>query len=102
MKFAKFLRTPNLKNISERLLLKIKDDKHLHRSILLLQLADTYDNNNKPVDILVIDSEEIPGKTHYLLRRAVVRHDKETVKVRIVFDGSAKVDQCTSLNEALY
>ena len=71
------------------------------KHLLLLQLADTYDNN-KPVDILVVDSEGIPGKTHYLLHRAVVRHDKETAKVRIVFDGSAKVDQCTSLNEALY
>ena len=44
----------------------------------------------------------MPGKTHYLPYRAVLRHDKETTKVRIVFDGSVKVDQCTSLNEALY
>ena len=27
---------------------------------------------------------------------------KKQTKVRIVFDGSAKIDQCTSLNEALY
>ena len=44
----------------------------------------------------------MPGKTRYLLQGAVARHDKETTKVRIVFDGSAKVDQCTSLNQALY
>ena len=31
-----------------------------------------------------------------------MRHDKEKTKDRIVFDGSAKVDQCTSLNEALH
>ena len=44
----------------------------------------------------------MPGKTRYLLQGAVARHDKETTKVRIVFDGSAKVDQRTSLNQALY
>ena len=44
----------------------------------------------------------MPGKTRYLIHRAVARHDKETTKVRIVFDGSAKFDQCTSLNQALY
>ena len=49
-----------------------------------------------------VDDEGIPAKTHYLLHRAVVRHDKKTTKVRNVFDSSAKVDQCTSLNEALY
>ena len=48
------------------------------------------------------DNEGIPGKTHYLLHRAVVRHDKEATKFRIVSDGSAKVDKCISLNEALY
>ena len=31
-----------------------------------------------------------------------MRHDKETTNVRIVFDGSAKVDRCTPLNEALF
>ena len=48
------------------------------------------------------DDEGIPGKTLYLPHRAFVRHDKETAKVRIIFKSSAKVDQCTSLNEALY
>ena len=48
------------------------------------------------------DDEGIPGKTHYLPHRVAVWRDKEKTKVGIVFDGSAKVDQCTSLNEALY
>ena len=47
-----------------------------------------------------VGNDGIPGKTYYLPHRVVMRHDKETTKVRIVFDGSAKVDQCTFLNEA--
>ena len=32
----------------------------------------------------------------------MVRQGKEATKFRIVCDGSAKVGQCTYLNEALY
>ena len=46
--------------------------------------------------------EGIPGKTHYLLHRAIVRHNKEATKFGIVFDDSTKVDQCRSLNEDFY
>ena len=49
-----------------------------------------------------VNDEGIPRKTHYLPHRTAVRHDEETSKVRIVFDDSAKVDQYTSLNKALY
>ena len=49
-----------------------------------------------------VDDEETQGKAYYLPHRAVMGSDKETTKVCIIFDGSAKVDQCTSLNEGLY
>ena len=41
-------------------------------------------------------------KTHYLPHRAVVRCDKETTKVRVVFDASAKNGNEPSLNDCLY
>ena len=43
----------------------------------------------------------VVGKVHYLPHRAVIRLDKETTKVRVVFDDSAK-SQCTSLNDCIY
>ncbi|XP_065665735.1 uncharacterized protein LOC136087157 [Hydra vulgaris] len=42
-----------------------------------------------------------PGKVHYLPHRAVLRDDKETTKLRVVFDGSAK-EGGPSINESLY
>ncbi|XP_065665647.1 uncharacterized protein LOC136087069 [Hydra vulgaris] len=42
-----------------------------------------------------------PGKVHYLPHRAVLRDDKETTKLRAVFDGSAK-EGGPSVNESLY
>ena len=41
------------------------------------------------------------GKVHYLPHHAVVRQDKETTKLRVVYDASAKSDG-PSLNNCLY
>ena len=42
-----------------------------------------------------------PGKSHYLPHRPVIREDKETTKIRPVFDASCKVNG-PSLNDCLY
>ena len=44
----------------------------------------------------------VVGKTHCLTHRAVVRCDKETTKVRAIFDASAKNGNEPSLNDCLY
>ena len=41
------------------------------------------------------------GKTHYLPHRAIIRDDKSTTKIRIVFDASSK-KQGPSLNDCLH
>ena len=41
------------------------------------------------------------GKVHYLPHHAVIRRDKSTTKMRIVYDASAK-DNGPSLNDCLY
>jgi hypothetical protein len=42
-----------------------------------------------------------PGQVHYLPHRPVIRNDKDTTKIRAVFDASCKVNG-PSLNECLY
>ena len=44
----------------------------------------------------------VVGKTHYLAHRAVVRCDKETTKVHVVFDVLAKNGNKPSLNDCLH
>ena len=58
---------------------------------------------NKGIVQKVEDTEEPTGssKVHYLPHHAVVRQDKQTTKLRIVYDASAKCDG-PSLNECLY
>ena len=41
------------------------------------------------------------GNTHYLPHKPVIREDKRTTKLRMVYDASAKEKGCVSLNECL-
>ena len=44
----------------------------------------------------------IVGQTHYLPHKSVVRDEKATTKLQIVFDASAKANGSHSLNDCLY
>ena len=48
------------------------------------------------------DEEVDVGDVTYLPHRAVIREDKQSTKVRIVFDASAKGSNGVSLNDCLY
>ena len=69
----------------------------------------------KEYDSIIKDQEEreiiervepngssVIGKTHYLAHHPVIRQDKETTKVRLVYDASAKDGSGVSLNQCLY
>ena len=47
------------------------------------------------------DNNTILGRVHYPLQRGVLREDRDTAKLRIVFDASAKVINELSLNDIL-
>ncbi|XP_064462067.1 uncharacterized protein LOC135372371 [Ornithodoros turicata] len=49
----------------------------------------------------VTDPEVNSGPVYYMPHHAVIRRDRETTKVRIVFYASSKASGCVSLNEAL-
>ena len=61
------------------------------------------DYKNKGIVEVVHDPgwDTEPGGVHYLPHRAVIRADKETTKVRVVFDASANVESSPSLNQCL-
>ena len=48
------------------------------------------------------NSSSVVGKTHYLAHHPVIRQDRETTKVRLVYDASAKDSSGVSLNQCLY
>ena len=43
-----------------------------------------------------------PGKAFDLPHRAVIKQDRTAAKAQIIFDGSAKTKDNTSLNDCLY
>ena len=53
------------------------------------------------VEVVEKPSEEEVGKVHYIPHHAVIRRDKLTTKLRVVFDASAKSDG-VALNDCLY
>ena len=53
------------------------------------------------VEMVPQDQMPPPGDVHYLPHRTVVRLDRETTKVRVLYDASSKVFR-PSLNDCLH
>ena len=56
---------------------------------------------NGIVEVVEKPSDGVVGKTHYLPHHAVIRRDKETTKLRVVYDASARSNGA-ALNDCLY
>ena len=67
------------------------------------QILKHYDEVIKDgiVEIVTQGKEMGAGKVHYLPHREVIRMDKETTKIRVVYDASAKRNG-PNLNDCLY
>ncbi|XP_066918693.1 uncharacterized protein [Clytia hemisphaerica] len=96
-------------SLPDHYLLSKKRLDSLHNRIgknpeLFEQYSAVFDDQlSKGVIELVLDDD--PGEPHmvtYLPHREVVRPDKITTKVRVVFDASAKYRDGVSLNDVLY
>ena len=73
----------------------------LDKSPEIMKQCDEIMRNQLNLGIIEVESKPTVGEVTYLPHRYVIREDKETTKVRVVFDGSAKV-KGPSLNECLY
>ena len=76
--------------------------KKFKNRLTLENLVQKYDGQNKIIEKVPFDEvPKNPGPDHYLPHRPVLREDKETTKIRAVFDGSCASDR-PSLNDCLY
>ena len=77
---------------------------HLKRNHpdILQKVDDIFREQEKEGIIEDADDQSMEvGNVHYLPHRPIVRDDKDTSKVRVVFDASAKVKGGISLNDVL-
>ena len=76
--------------------------RRLKRSPELLKNNDSIIREQLALGIVKpVEGSNAFSRIHYLPHHAVVRHNKSTTKLRIVYDASAKADG-PSLNECLY
>ena len=92
---------PDNYNISSNRLISLMS-KLVKKTLLCAEYDKVIKNYIAEGIVETVDSPGEPGSVHYLPHRAVVREDKETTKVRIVFDASAKLRNEPSLNDCLY
>ena len=76
---------------------KLDNDPQLKRDY-----KDVFESYERDDMIEEVKDSGIPGKIHYLPHHPVVRSDKETTKVRPVFDASSKEKGGKSLNDFLH
>jgi hypothetical protein len=78
--------------------------KRLRQTPDVLQQYDNTIREQIQAGIVEDTPLEIKGSTqvHYLPHHAVIRTDKSTTKLRVVYDASAKTDGNPSLNECLH
>ena len=78
--------------------------KRLRKEPELLHRYDSIIQEQLALGIIVpasVNETRTSAKLHYLPHHAVVRHDKDTTKIRIVYDASAKTSG-PSLNDCLH
>ena len=93
---------PDNYEICKNRLINLK--KLLIKDKTLSQYKDIFLDYEKQGIIEKVPLEEIPqppGKVHYLAQRSVIRSDRETTKIRAVFDASCS-NSGPSLNDCLY
>ena len=84
--------------------MKIKELNRLHKEPEVLKEYDSVIKEQIERGIVeVADTEARPGTNpvHYIPHHAVIRRDKSTTRLRIVYDASAKSDGA-SLNDCLH
>jgi len=89
----------------------VVSQRRLQSTVKKLKSQGIYDEYDEIIKQYEKDSiiEKVPsnemskesGNVHYLPHRAVVREDRQTTKIRVVFDASCKVNG-PSLNDCLY
>ena len=88
----------------------VKEDWSLTRRPQSEEITQEYDaviqdQLDKGIVVKVENSETShpgPGRTHYLPHHSVIRRGKETTKLRVLYDVSARMNGNPSLNDCLY